>query len=95
MSPGLQEQDIADRDLKAPSTVSVQDRGETDKVREKARQSIVPIFQVDKSRDQLSINNIARTLARAEPASYGYRASYTSATDGWGSSEVAKKQIKP
>ncbi|MBK7746660.1 MAG: HDIG domain-containing protein [Candidatus Obscuribacter sp.] len=95
MSPGLQEQDIADRDLKAPSTVSVQDRGETDKVREKARQSIVPIFQVDKSRDQLSINNIARTLARAESLqAMGIVPLTPVPLTAGASSEVAKKTDK-
>ncbi|HND68203.1 MAG TPA: hypothetical protein PL112_15495, partial [Candidatus Obscuribacter sp.] len=54
-SPGLQERDIADRDLFAPQAASVVDRAETEKAIEKARQSIIPVFQVDRSRDQESL----------------------------------------
>ena len=65
-SPGLQERDIADRDLFAPQAASVVDRAETEKAIEKARQSIIPVFQVDRSRDQESLKRIETVFARAE-----------------------------
>lgn len=66
MSPGLQVSDIADRDLTATATTSVVDKLETDKLKDRARQKILPVFQVDQSHDTTSIERIESELAKAE-----------------------------
>ncbi len=65
-SPGLQVKDIADRDLVAPEDISVIDRAETDKAIAIAKQSIIPVFQVDRSRDQASQKAVKAALAKIE-----------------------------
>ncbi len=63
-SPGLKPLDIADRDLLAPESTQVVDHMETEKAIERARQSIVPVFQVDKSRNAKSIAAVEMALVR-------------------------------
>ncbi|MBS1995700.1 MAG: HDIG domain-containing protein [Cyanobacteria bacterium SZAS LIN-2] len=63
-SPGLKPQDIADHDLTAPETTQVIDRAETAKAVERAKQSIIPVFQVDKSRNIQSITAVETSLDR-------------------------------
>lgn len=65
-SPGLQENDVSDRDLIAPQATSVIDRSETEKSIEKARQNVIPVFQVDRSRDRETLAKIEAAFARAE-----------------------------
>jgi putative nucleotidyltransferase with HDIG domain len=64
-SPGLKLADIADHDLTAPEGTQVIDRFETDRAVERARQSIIPVFQVDKSRNIQSLNAVQASLTRA------------------------------
>jgi membrane-associated HD superfamily phosphohydrolase len=63
-SPGLKPQDIADHDLTAPETTQVVDRQETERAVERAKQSIIPVFQVDKSRNVQSITAVEISLTR-------------------------------
>jgi cyclic-di-AMP phosphodiesterase PgpH len=63
-SPGLQVNDIADHDLLAPLSTSIIDGTATEKAMDMARQTIVPVFQVDRSRDQASFNAVKASLAR-------------------------------
>jgi putative nucleotidyltransferase with HDIG domain len=65
-SPGLKVSDIADRDLVASAPLEIIDKPATDSARETARQSIIPVFQVDKSRDRASLDNVSRALKRIE-----------------------------
>ncbi|MBX9940284.1 MAG: HDIG domain-containing protein [Candidatus Obscuribacterales bacterium] len=65
-SPGLQENDVSDRDLIAPQATSVIDRSETEKSIEKARQNVIPVFQIDRSRDTETLAKIEAAFARAE-----------------------------
>jgi putative nucleotidyltransferase with HDIG domain len=65
-SPGLQENDVSDRDLIAPQATSVIDRSETEKSIEKARQNVIPVFQIDRSRDIETLAKIEAAFARAE-----------------------------
>ncbi len=65
-SPGLQVKDIADRDLIAPEDISVIDRIETDKAIALAKQSIIPVFQVDRGRDQASQAAVQAALKKIE-----------------------------
>jgi hypothetical protein len=63
-SPGLKPQDIADHDLTSPETTQVVDRQETERAVERAKQSIIPVFQVDKSRNVQSITAVEVSLTR-------------------------------
>ena len=63
-SPGLKPQDIADHDLVAPENTQVIDHTETARAVERARQSIIPVFQVDKSRNIQSITAVQTSLDR-------------------------------
>lgn len=63
-SPGLQVTDVADHDLYAPEAISVVDRSETAKAVAIAKQTVYPVFQVDVSQDQASLNAVKATLDR-------------------------------
>ncbi len=63
-SPGLKAFDIADHDLTAPENTQVVDRAETDRAIERARQAIIPVFQVDESRNIQSFKSVEVSLAR-------------------------------
>ena len=63
-SPGLKPQDIADHDLIAPENTQVIDHAETARAVERARQSIIPVFQIDKSRNIQSITAVQTALDR-------------------------------
>ncbi|MBU6451368.1 MAG: HDIG domain-containing protein [Cyanobacteria bacterium REEB67] len=63
-SPGLKPRDIADHDLVAPENAQVVDKRETARAVERARQSIIPVFQVDKSRNVQSITAVDASLSR-------------------------------
>lgn len=63
-SPGLQVTDVADHDLYAPEAISVVDRSETEKAIAIAKQTVYPVFQVDLSQDQASVEAVKVTLAR-------------------------------
>lgn len=65
-SPGLQVKDVADRDLVATTSIEIIDKPATEKAAETARQSIIPVFQVDKSRDRASIDGVNKALKRIE-----------------------------
>lgn len=65
-SPGLQVGDIASQDIVAQGNFSVIDKIATEKVVEKARQAIIPVFQVDKSRDLESLEAIKESLNRVD-----------------------------
>ncbi|MFA6212226.1 MAG: HDIG domain-containing metalloprotein [Candidatus Obscuribacterales bacterium] len=63
-SPGLQVTDVADHDLYAPEAISVVDQSETAKAVAIAKQTVYPVFQVDASQDQASLNAVKATLDR-------------------------------
>lgn len=63
-SPGLQVNDLADHDLTATQTTQIVDSQATEKAVEMARQTIVPVFQVDRSRDLESIRAVKNSLDR-------------------------------
>ena len=63
-SPGLKPQDIADHDLTAPDNAQVIDHPETARAIERARQSIIPVFQVDRSRNVQSLTAVEASLSR-------------------------------
>lgn len=63
-SPGLQVNDIADHDLVAPLSTAIVDNGATERAMDLARQTIVPVFQVDRSRDQASFEAVKASFSR-------------------------------
>ncbi len=63
-SPGLQVTDVADHDLYAPEAISVVDRSETEKAIAIAKQTVYPVFQVELSQDQISLESIKASLNR-------------------------------
>lgn len=63
-SPGLQVTDVADHDLYAPEAISVVDRSETEKAIAIAKQTVYPVFQVELSQDQVSLESIKASLNR-------------------------------
>ncbi|MDQ5934872.1 MAG: HDc protein [Cyanobacteriota bacterium erpe_2018_sw_21hr_WHONDRS-SW48-000092_B_bin.40] len=63
-SPGLQVTDVADHDLYAPEAISVVDRSETAKAIAIAKQTVYPVFQVELSQDQISLESIKASLNR-------------------------------
>ncbi len=63
-SPGLQVTDVADHDLYAPEAISVVDRSETEKAIAIAKQTVYPVFQVELSQDQTSLESIKASLNR-------------------------------
>jgi len=63
-SPGIKPLDVADHDLTATENAQVIDRPETERAVERAKQSIIPVFQVDKSRNAQSITAVEASLGR-------------------------------
>lgn len=65
-SPGLQVKDVADRDLIAPEDAEVIDKSQTEQAIALAKQSIIPVFQVDRNHDRASQEALAAALRRVE-----------------------------
>ncbi|MBN9395131.1 MAG: HDIG domain-containing protein [Candidatus Melainabacteria bacterium] len=65
-SPGLQVKDLADRDLVAPADSRIIDQAATDKLMEDVRQTVIPVFQVDRSRDDNTHSQVFRAIKRIQ-----------------------------
>jgi putative nucleotidyltransferase with HDIG domain len=66
LSPGLQIGDIADRDLASAANATVKDPAATRQLMDDIKQTLIPIFQLDKSRDTDSELAIKKSLTRME-----------------------------
>lgn len=66
LNPGLKVGDIADRNLVAPYATMVVDEQLTKQATEKARQSLLPVFNVDASREQSTLAKLSQLMAEIE-----------------------------
>lgn len=61
---GIRAGDIAERNILAPQTAFVFDPVATKEAKENARQLVVPAFQMDRSRDELTLKEVDKSLDR-------------------------------
>lgn len=65
-SPGISPGDIAEKDIVAPHDASIVDGEATKKTIEEARQHVIPVFLIDRSKDQGTLDHVKQLLDTVE-----------------------------